>query len=173
MPFDLKQLARNVGAMAAVSKKNEPFDAKGLATVLGAGLSAGEATSLIRHLSALYQVKPTSEIAGSEIREPLAAYGSTAALDLDDEIGELYDEVARLASDNRPGTEAQLDAAWAQLRALQAEEAHEYRQAFENSLETPLDAGSKTLAEAKALRDQLEGLAATDASSENANPPAT
>lgn len=197
MPYFQSLLGKGLLSKAGLYDEDGLLDTKALAGALATELSSDEAARLIEHLSGFYaaESEETTEafvavesvvdgiaeiaeesvvdgIAVEVVREPSTAYDPTPG-DLEDEIGELYDEVARLASASRPGTESRLDAAWAQLRALQAEEAREYRRAFEHSLEMPLDAGSKILAEAKALRDQLEGLTATDASAESTDPSAT
>ncbi len=52
----------------------------------------------------------------------------------------------------------QLRAAWRRLRKLQSQEALAFRAAFEASLAEPVDPGKQILAEAGALRRQLEEL---------------
>ncbi|HEX9732309.1 MAG TPA: hypothetical protein VGG06_10020 [Thermoanaerobaculia bacterium] len=84
----------------------------------------------------------------------------------EDEIGRLYDEIADLALRSGSATDAGLDkrieALWARLRQLQAEEAERYHEAFVASLAMPIDAGAKILAEARALRRELENTPTAD-----------
>jgi hypothetical protein len=78
---------------------------------------------------------------------------SSVTASAEDEIGRLYDEIARLSETaaSEPSVQKQLRAAWSRLRELQSQEAHVFRRAFEASLTMPLDAGRQILTEAKAL----------------------
>ncbi len=89
---------------------------------------------------------------------------SSAAASAEDEIGRLYDEIARLseAAASKPAIQEQLRAAWHRLRELQSQEAVAFRRTFEASLAMPVDAGRQILAEARALRRQLEDLTSAD-----------
>ena len=82
----------------------------------------------------------------------------------EDEIGRLYDEIARLSEKaaSKPAVQEQLRTAWRRLRELQSQEALAFRTALEDSLAAPADAGRKILDEARALRRQLEDLTSAD-----------
>lgn len=100
------------------------------------------------------------------VREPeAAAYHSDHVAqqsipdaDLDDRIGQLYDEIAALAAqgDGVSGeSRRQLDVAWEELRRLQAEEAAQYQEAFAASLSLPIGAGAAILEQSRELRRKL------------------
>ncbi len=90
--------------------------------------------------------------------------GSSAAASAEDEIGRLYDEIARLSemAASKPTVQEQLRAAWRRLRELQSQEALAFRSAFEARLAVPVDAGKQILDEARALRRRLEDLTSAD-----------
>ena len=93
----------------------------------------------------------------------------------EDEIGRLYDEIADLANETSPdaAVEKRIEALWARLRRLQAEEAQRFHEAFEASLAMPIDAGARILAEARALRRELENTTSPDASTRKSDPSQT
>lgn len=93
----------------------------------------------------------------------LASSGASS-MTAEDEIGRLYNEIARLSevSASKPAIREQLRAVWRRLRELQSQEALAFRHAFEESVTAPLDAGRRLLSEARALRHQLEDLTAAD-----------
>ncbi len=88
----------------------------------------------------------------------------SAAASAEDEIGSLYDEIARLSemAASKPAVQGQVRTAWRRLRELQSQEALAFRTAFEDSLAAPADAGQQILDEAKALRRRLEDLTSAD-----------
>lgn len=92
--------------------------------------------------------------------------GNPEEVGLTDEIGLLYDELARLSSSavtsKDPSLEQRIDVTWHRLRRLQRLEADRYEAAFKASLSLPIGAGSRLMAEAKALRDELEDTPASD-----------
>ncbi len=89
---------------------------------------------------------------------------SSIAAPAEDEIGRLYDEIARLSetATSEPAAQEQVRAAWRRLRELQSQEARAFSRAFEASRAAPVDAGNQILAEARALRRQLENLTSAD-----------
>ncbi len=89
---------------------------------------------------------------------------SSGAASVDAEIGKLYDEIARLSETaaSKPAARAQLKVLWRRLRELQSQEALAFRLAFQESRAEPMAAGKEILAEARALRRQLESLASAD-----------
>jgi len=76
-----------------------------------------------------------------------------------DEIGQLYDEIADLASSVNARSDSELEkkieSRWTRLRRLQAEEADRFEAAFMASLAMPLDAGSRITEDARALREEV------------------
>ena len=104
------------------------------------------------------------QLAALILNELAGPGASSVAASTEDEIGRLYDEIARLSemAASKPAVREQLRAAWRRLRELQTQEALAFRRAFEASLAMPLDAGKQILAEAKALRRQLEDLTSAD-----------
>lgn len=90
----------------------------------------------------------------------------------EDEIGRLYDEIADLASETSPD-EKRIETLWARLRRLQSEEADRFHEYFEASLAMPIDAGAQILAEAKALRSQLENSTSSDTTTRKSDHPQT
>ncbi|RMH19555.1 MAG: addiction module antidote protein, HigA family [Acidobacteria bacterium] len=118
------------------------------------------------------EAERSTDVDAGELRPAGPSIDSEAA---GDEIGRLYDEIADLTAklDELPDEggepiarallEARIDAAYVELRRLQHEEAERYRRSFASSLELPIDAGSRVLDEARALRRALEAVASPPA----------
>lgn len=80
----------------------------------------------------------------------------------EDEITALYDEVTELMRVKEDGADARMEKTLSRLRGLQRIEADRFRKSFEASLDLPMDAGRRILADARALREELESSAAAD-----------
>ena len=92
-----------------------------------------------------------------------SALGGTDASPPVDEIGRLYDRIAALASgeSSDPKLASDVEPLWTRLRQLQVEEADRFEEAFEASLNMPIDAGARILEEVRALREELENSTAS------------
>jgi hypothetical protein len=92
----------------------------------------------------------------------------------EDEIERLYDEIIVLTGERTEGgraDEGKIERCYARLRELQTAAARDFRAQFEASLAMPIDAGREILARARALREELEDLAARDAAPRHTDNP--
>jgi len=89
-----------------------------------------------------------------------------------EEVDRLYDEIQALiqkeAADGQPRAE-DIEGLYSRLRELQAIEARDFRARFEASLAMPIDAGAQILDRLRALREELEDLAASDLAADEAD----
>lgn len=83
---------------------------------------------------------------------------------IEEEIERLYDKIIALSKNAEPGSalDTEIDRAYARLLELQTAEAQKFREHFEASLDMPINAGAQILARARALREELEDLTASD-----------
>jgi len=91
----------------------------------------------------------------------------------EDKIERLYDEIIALVHaqgvNGQPHDE-EIKRLYLSLRELQTKAAQEFRMRFDASLAMPIDAGEHILERTRALREELEDLAASDAAPREADP---
>ena len=90
--------------------------------------------------------------------------------DIDEQIEHLYDKLIALAQ-QQPAEDGSLpdeevERCYNRLLELQTAEAERFREQFEASLAMPIDAGAQVLGRIRALREELEDLASSDAATQ-------
>src|SRR5215213_1808026 len=86
---------------------------------------------------------------------------------IDEQIEHLYDKLIALAqqqpAENGVPSDEEIERCYDRLLKLQTAAAERFRKQFEASLAMPIDAGANVLSRVRALKGELEDLAASDA----------
>jgi RNA polymerase sigma factor (sigma-70 family) len=92
---------------------------------------------------------------------------SSSWSDVEEQIDDLYDKLIALAqqqpTEDGALPDEEVERCYDRLLELQTVEAERFREQFEASLAMPIDAGAQVLARIRALKEELEDLASSDA----------
>ncbi len=127
--------------------------------------ATGEAVGI--HFAGSFE-RENYAVKASIIRRRMAeiGIGQVSAEGLDTEIEALYRRIDTLTQAKKADRDAEVEGevagVLARLRRLQKAEAVRFREELEARLAMPVDAGEKILGRAKALREKLEGLTASN-----------